>query len=462
MLAAGTRLGRYEVLFPIASGGMATVYAARVWGEGRFRKPVALKVPLPTLAAQPRFRDMLMDEATLSACVTSPHVVSTIDLVRDGATIFLVMELVVGVGLRALERRFAARSPYAFPIPVAVAILAQAARGLHDAHEARDARGEPMHLVHRDVSPHNILVGADGRVRVTDFGIAHAAHRLTTTRTGETKGKLAYFAPEQLVGERVDRRLDVFALGVVAYELLTGVRPFEADNPLAIALNVAQKAVPPVTSLRPEVPTEVSDLIRHAMTRERERRLPTCAAFADRLEACVAAASREAIAALVRTEHGARIAAFDRALALAADAEDIAAVADQLGTTVSAEEEDGGVGLEGAPTVVRSPDLASVPPPAPPAREQTQRPRASEFELDDPPEAKLELDTRAPERAPAAVPTLSQTPEPARPPYALGAVSALLVLGGLATFLTLGPARGLAMLLLLGMVAGAITWWRTR
>ncbi|MBX7197700.1 MAG: serine/threonine protein kinase, partial [Sandaracinaceae bacterium] len=330
MLAAGSRLGRYEVLFPIASGGMATVYAARAVGEGRFRKPVALKVPLPTLASQPRFRDMLMDEATLSACVMSPHVVSTTDLVREGDTVFLVMDLVVGVGLRALERRFLDRSPYAFPIPIALAILAQAARGLHDAHEARDTRGAPLQLVHRDVSPHNILVGVDGRARVADFGIAHAAHRLTTTKTGETKGKLAYFAPEQLVGERVDRRVDVFALGVVAYELLTGVRPFEGDNPLAIALNVAQKSVPPIHEIRPEVPREVSDLVAHAMVRDLDRRLATCAAFAESLERASGSVSLASIGALVRTEHSARVSAFERALALAADADDIAEIAGQL------------------------------------------------------------------------------------------------------------------------------------
>ena len=454
MLAAGTRLGRYELLFPIASGGMATVYAARALGEGRFRKPVALKVPLPSLAAQPRFRDMLMDEATLSACVTSPHVVSTIDLVRDGATVFLVMELVVGVGLRALERRVSSRSPYAFPVPIALSIIAQAARGLHDAHEARDSRGEPMQLVHRDVSPHNILVGADGRVRVTDFGIAHAAHRLTSTRTGETKGKLAYFAPEQLVGERVDRRVDVFALGVVAYELLTGVRPFDADNPLAIALNVAQKAVPPVASLRPEVPEAVSELIRRAMTRDLERRLPSCAALADGLEPWATSVTRDAIAELVRREEGPRIAAFERALALAADADDIAAVAEHLATTVSAEEEDGAMGLDAAPTVVRSPSLA--PPAADPAAA-----RSSEFEPDAAPLAELELDTRAPAPTPAVGAASQRPTEEARPPYA-AIVIGLSVIGMLTTFVAQGAARGLALLLLLAMTGLATLWWRRR
>ncbi|MBN8613354.1 MAG: serine/threonine protein kinase [Deltaproteobacteria bacterium] len=446
MLAPGTRLGRYEILFTLASGGMATVYAARAIGEGRFRKPVALKVPLPSLAAQPRFLDMLMDEANLSSAITSPHVAQTHDLVREGDTVFLVMELVVGVALRTLERRFVDHQPYDFPIPVALRILAQSARGLHDAHEARDVRGQPMSLVHRDVSPHNILLGVDGRARIADFGIAHAAHRLTETRTGETKGKLAYFAPEQLVGDAVDRRVDVFALGVVAYELLTGVRPFDADNPLAIAMNIAQKSVPRVATLRPEVPVEVSDLVAHAMTRDRDRRLPSCAAFAERLEALSSLASADDVGALVRRQHATRIDAIQRALALAADADDIAAIAQQLETPLSSENGESAPEPSAAPTFVGDPVLPIA--------------TSSELEPDDAP-LPFDLEAQAP-RAASVVPTQPATPFPETPPpsrlprHVL--VAAMVIIAACSLVAWLGLVRTVLALVLVVMVAIPIGW----
>ncbi len=444
MLAAGTRLGRYEILFTLASGGMATVYAARAIGEGRFRKPVALKVPLPSLAAQPRFLDMLMDEATLSSAITSPHVAQTHDLVREGGTVFLVMELVVGVARRTIEKRFEDRRPYDLPIPVALRILAQSARGLHDAHEARDVRGEPMALVHRDVSPHNILVGVDGRARIADFGIAHAAHRLTETRTGETKGKLAYFAPEQLVGDGVDRRVDVFALGVVAYELLTGVRPFDADNPLAIAMNVAQKSVPSVASLRPDVPAEVSELVAHAMTRDRARRLPTCAAFAERLDQLGTLASDHEVGAFVRQQHATRIHKIQRALALAADADDIAAIASELDTPLSSEAGDEAPDVTTVSTQVRG-DLRVV---------------SSEFEPDEAPLAfDLEAQAPSPPGAMATGAPSPATPEPPRarlPRHVFAAAFGIASLACLAAWL--GLVRATLVFALGAMVAIPVAW----
>ena len=445
MLAPGTRLGRYEILFTLASGGMATVYAARAIGEGRFRKPVALKVPLPSLAAQPRFLDMLMDEANLSSAITSPHVAQTHDLVRDGDTVFLVMELVVGVALRTLERRFVDHQPYDFPIPVALRILAQSARGLHDAHEARDVRGQPMSLVHRDVSPHNILLGVDGRARIADFGIAHAAHRLTETRTGETKGKLAYFAPEQLVGDAVDRRVDVFALGVVAYELLTGVRPFDADNPLAIAMNIAQKSVPRVATLRPEVPVEVSELVAHAMTRDRDRRLPSCAAFAERLEALSSLASADDVGALVRRQHATRIDAIQRALALAADADDIAAIAQQLETPLSSENGESAPEPSAAPTFVGDPVVPIA--------------TSSELEPDDAP-LPFDLEPHAPR--PPATPTPPGAPFPEAAPRARlprhVLIAAIAIIGACSLVAWLGLVRTVLALVLVVMVAIPIGW----
>jgi eukaryotic-like serine/threonine-protein kinase len=475
MLAAGARLGRYEVLFPIAAGGMGTVYAARALGDGGFRKPVALKVPLQELAMQPRFQEMLADEASLSAAIDSPNVVSTFDLARDGTVVFLVMELVVGVGLRSLARPFGRRARYSFPIPEALCILAQAARGLHDAHEARDARGRSLGIVHRDVSPHNILVGADGRVRVTDFGVAYAAHRLSSTRTGEFKGKLIYAAPEQLTNDDVDRRVDVFALGVVAYELLTGVRPFEADNPLAVALNIAQKAVPPVATLRPEVPSEVSDLIRDAMIRDRSLRLPTCAAFAAALEAWARAELRAKVAVLLQTEQRPRLAAFEKALALAADADDLTALAAELEASVPEESSGPADAPWSAPASLLTEDLeqpplvpsrAGTPPPVPPVGQPPRPPpppkpkgvphAASRFqiELDLPPRPSAAA-ARPVEPSPVAPPPAPRDRRPLRYTLLAGAVLAVSVA-------TLGLARGVALCVLFAMCGVMAWWWRNR
>lgn len=230
--SSGTlRFGRYEVLFRIAAGGMAEVYAARMMGEGGFEKPVALKRMLPTLAEDERFVEMFLDEGKLAAHISSPHVVQTLDLGRaEDDSLYLVMELVVGVSLAALVRAVL-RSKSQLPAAVAVEILSQAAAGLHDAHEARTMYGQPLEIVHRDISPQNILVDVSGRVRITDFGVARALERATHTQSGEVKGKIGYFAPEQVRGKNVDRRTDIFAMGICAWETIAGQRLFQGDNP---------------------------------------------------------------------------------------------------------------------------------------------------------------------------------------------------------------------------------------
>ncbi|MBZ0119946.1 MAG: serine/threonine protein kinase, partial [Sandaracinaceae bacterium] len=236
--------GRYETLFRIASGGMAEVYAARSRGEAGFQKLVALKRMLHHLTDDERFVTMFMDEGRLAANITSPHVVSTMDLGRaDDGSLYLVMELVVGTTLSTLLRN-AARAGGGIPIDIGVELLAQAAQGLHDAHEARTPFGAPLHIVHRDISPQNILVGTDGRARITDFGVARAIMRRTKTSTGEFKGKLSYFSPEQCADRNLDRRSDIFSLGVVAWETLTTRRLFHAENPLAVLERVTRMPIP--------------------------------------------------------------------------------------------------------------------------------------------------------------------------------------------------------------------------
>lgn len=274
------QFGRYEALFKIAAGGMAEVFAARIRGEAGFEKLVAVKRMLPHIAEDAQFVDMFLDEARVAVHVSSPHVVQTLDLGRaeDGA-LYIVMELVVGAALSTLVRDIR-RANSRVPIPIAVELIAQAAQGLDDAHEAVTPTGIHLGIVHRDVSPHNILVGADGRARVTDFGIARAMMRRTATAAGELKGKFAYFSPEQAEGKPVDRRADLFALGIVGWETLLGRRLFTGDDPIAILNAVKSEPIVPPHELDETIPHGVSHALMRALSRPLARRYATGAEMA--------------------------------------------------------------------------------------------------------------------------------------------------------------------------------------
>jgi serine/threonine-protein kinase len=298
------RYGRYEALFRIAAGGMAEVYAARIVGEGGFEKMVALKRMLPTLADDDKFVDMFLDEGRVAANISSPHVVQTLDLGRaDDDSLYLVMELVVGVSLSALIRRLA-QDQLMLPVGVAAEILAQAAQGLHDAHEARTVYGEPLGIVHRDVSPQNVLVDVSGRARITDFGVARALQRITHTQSGEVKGKLAYFAPEQARAKDLDRRADVFALGIVAWETLTSRRLFAGNNPAETLTRLMDMPIPRVDEVRPEIPAALADAVAQALERDLERRTPSALAFAEAIRRSGAVAPPSEVSAFVRAHGG--------------------------------------------------------------------------------------------------------------------------------------------------------------
>ena len=272
-MTAPSHFGRYEVLFRIAAGGMAEVYAGCNRGEAGFARLVAIKRMLPHLADDARFVDMFLDEARVAAMIISPHVVQTIDLGRadDGAP-YIVMDLVVGVTLAEVLRA-SALIGQPMPVGIAVEILAQAAQGLHDAHEAQTPAGNLLGIVHRDISPQNVLVGIDGRARVTDFGVAHALQRRTQTEAGTIKGKAAYFSPEQAEGRPLDRRSDVFAMGVVAWETLAGRRLFtSAEGTMAILELVRRMAIPDVRAVRPDIGPELADVVTRVLDRDRDRR----------------------------------------------------------------------------------------------------------------------------------------------------------------------------------------------
>lgn len=287
-------LGRYELLREIASGGMATVYAARAAGAGGFQKLVAVKRMLPHMTSEQRFKDMFLDEARLTANIRSPYAVATLDLgeAEDGS-LFLVMDLVIGSSFAEILRG-AINQGRVLPIPAVVEIVQQAARGLHDAHEATSPLGEPLHIVHRDVSPQNILVGIDGASRITDFGVAHALERITKTKGRNIKGKLAYCSPEQARGDALDGRSDVFALGIVLWEGLTHRRLFKGKSTSETIAALLSAEIPDPRSLRPEIPERLADVVHTALQRDPAHRYQSALEFAEAL--------RRAVEEHVRTE----------------------------------------------------------------------------------------------------------------------------------------------------------------
>ena len=268
------RVGRYEILLPIASGGMATVYLARATGAGGFTTEVALKLTHAHLRDNPEFSSDLLEEAKIAARIRHRNVVSVIDVGEDAGGIFLVMEYVEGDALSGL---FKAAT---IPRPVAGRFLLDALEGLHASHELKDDSGALLGVVHRDFTPHNILIGTDGVARLADFGIAKAATRLGHTRLGMVKGKIAYMSPEQARGMPLDRRSDVWAAGVVAWELLTRRRLHGHEDEMAILLKVATEAPSRVSSIAPDVPEALSDVVASALTIDVQARCPTAAAFA--------------------------------------------------------------------------------------------------------------------------------------------------------------------------------------
>ena len=235
-------IGRYALYDAIASGGMATVHLGRLLGPVGFSRTVAIKRSHPEIATDPEFVSMFLDEARLAARIRHPNVVSTLDVVALEGELFFVMDYVQGESLSRLMRA-SKLLEQKIPPAIACTILAGVLHGLHAAHEAKSERGEPLNIVHRDVSPQNILVGVDGIARVLDFGVAKAVGRIATTREGQIKGKLAYMAPEQLSGDN-SRQSDIYAAAVVLWEVLTGERLFQADNPGELLNLVLHRKVP--------------------------------------------------------------------------------------------------------------------------------------------------------------------------------------------------------------------------
>ncbi len=280
---------RYAIYAEIAQGGMATVHFARLVGPAGFSRTVAVKRLHAKLVDQPEFVRMFLDEARLAARVRHPNVVATIDVIETDDQICLVMEYVHGESLRRLARRVMQQGGRV-PRRIAAAIMVGALHGLHAAHEAKNEQGQPLNIVHRDMSPHNIIVGADGIPRVIDFGIAKARGQLSETAAGEIKGKFAYMAPEQLTAGKVTRAADIYAASIVLWELLTGRRLFESKMDASLLERASVKVRRP-SSLVPSLTPALDDIVLRGLSGDPDERFSSARAMARAIEDCIAPAS---------------------------------------------------------------------------------------------------------------------------------------------------------------------------
>ncbi|MFO0667276.1 MAG: serine/threonine-protein kinase [Polyangiaceae bacterium] len=299
-------VGRYALYGVIASGGMATVHFGRLLGPAGFSRTVAIKRLHAQYAADPEFVSMFLDEARLAARIRHPNVVPTLDVVATDGELFLVMEYVPGESLSKLWK-IAREKGRGLPPRIVSSIITGVLHGLHAAHEAKDERGMPLGIVHRDVSPQNVHVGTDGIPKVLDFGVAKAAGRIQTTRDGQIKGKLAYMAPEQLRGAGVTRSCDIYAAGVMLWELLTGERLFFGDNEGVVVNRVLEgKITPPShylikqgTTLKAKhqhLMAQLDQVVLRAAHRDPAQRFATAKDMALELESCVAPATVSQVA----------------------------------------------------------------------------------------------------------------------------------------------------------------------
>jgi len=269
--------GKYQLLRKIASGGMGQVFLALEKGAG-FERLVVLKLILPHLTEDDEFLSMFEEEARLVFRLSHPNLIKNFELTEIDGRHSLVMEYVQGEDVRRLDK-FARAQGKPLPVGLVLRIIAEAAAGLDYAHQVRDAQGQPLKLVHRDVSPQNLLVGFDGGVKVIDFGVAKAAGSTHNTATGVLKGKYPYMSPEQAMGQPIDGRSDQFALGVVMWELLTSRRLFKGESDMMTLRLVRDCQVPRPSQLNPKLPPGIDELVLKALAPTPEARYPSCGAF---------------------------------------------------------------------------------------------------------------------------------------------------------------------------------------
>lgn len=305
------RVGKYELLLPLGTGGTATVYLARTRGVAGFEREVALKLVHAHLRSDEESRMHLLEEARLAARIRHPNVVPVTEVDSDAIGVFLVMDYVEGEALSGLVRLLRDQN-HRLPPRLIARIMNDALAGLHAAHELRDAQGQFIGLVHRDFSPQNILVGIEGVARLADFGVAKAASRTVRTKTGLVKGKVAYMSPEQARGHKVDRRCDVWAAGVVVWELITGRKLYDHEDDVATLLSVVTEEPPRLASVMQGVPPALDEAVAYALTSDVNNRCPSAEAFRCLLESawdeCGGMASTPELGAFVRQTVGHKLA----------------------------------------------------------------------------------------------------------------------------------------------------------
>ena len=302
----GTQFGKFSLVARLATGGMAEIFLARLVGAAGFEKLVCIKRILPHLARDKQFVAMFFDEARIAARISHPNVCQVFELGEIDGSYYIAMEYLEGVPLACFRRH-----DYYGPAPDArlvAGIAIQACEGLHHAHGLKHGDGSVMEVVHRDVSPQNLFVTADGAVKVLDFGIAKIQGATVRTSTGAIKGTYAYMAPEQLRGERVDRRTDVFALGIVMWETLTRRYLFKRETEFLTFQAITADPIPDVCAIRPDVPAALSSVILTALARNRDERFPTARMLGEAIAAAVSPLSGVAISEEIQRAFPAQLA----------------------------------------------------------------------------------------------------------------------------------------------------------
>ncbi|HEX8792768.1 MAG TPA: protein kinase [Polyangiaceae bacterium] len=343
-------LGRYAMYEQFAAGGMATLHYGRLLGPAGFSRTVAIKRLHAHLSEDPDFVAMFLDEARLAARIHHPNVIQTLDVESSEGELFVVLDYVHGDSLSRLLRE-ARRVGEPVTPSLVCAILFGALEGLHAAHEARDPKGDPLELVHRDVSPHNILIGTDGIARVLDFGVAKARGRAQTTRVGQLKGKLSYMAPEQLRRGKVTRRSDVFSAAVVLWEALAGTRLFQGDDEGEVVNRLLTEDIPSPRRYAPGVTRELEAIVMRGLERGPADRFPTARHMALALEGLAIMATPIEVGAWVERVAGAT---------LAQRAERVAAIEAEFNRVI-----------DGGPAVGTGAVVAALPPHRPAAQSVT-------------------------------------------------------------------------------------------
>ncbi|MFA4974419.1 MAG: serine/threonine-protein kinase [bacterium] len=278
-----TSIGQYYIMEKIAQGGMAEIYRGLAYDvHGISQREVCIKKILPQLSADKEFIGSLIDEAKLAVKLVHGNIAQTYDLGKVGDDYYMVMEYVEGATLSQINKRSIAKNSL-IPVQIAVYLLSEIAAGIDYMHRRTDDSGVPLHIVHRDISPQNIMVAYSGSVKIIDFGIAKPAFKASGTDSGLLKGKFAYMSPEQAMGESVDHRSDIFSLGIIFYEVLSGKRLFKAEESRETIRNVRRALVEPLVNIRPDIPEELDRIAMKALTKDRRHRYPYASEMRDDL-----------------------------------------------------------------------------------------------------------------------------------------------------------------------------------